>query len=312
MFANYLIGLREGLEAALVVAILVAYLVRIDQRALLPRLWAGVGLAIGLSVLAVIALEITGSELSDAAAEAFAGFMSLLAVGLITWMIFWMAKNARALKAHLHGEVDRAIAKSGWALALVAFLAVGREGLETALFLWTGMRSSGQDVEPIVGAALGLGTAVALGFLIYRGAIRLNLSRLFFWTGVGLVVIAAGVLRYGVHELQEVNVLPGKDAYVLDVTGVVDPAGLLAGIIRAVFNVVPQMTALELIAWGGYLVVVMVIFVRTVRSSGPRPAAGSADRASQANSASPAAPAADAAGVTVAEFPGSEGVVARQ
>lgn len=294
MFANFLIGLREGLEAALVVAILVAYLVRIDQRSLLPRLWAGVGLAVGLSVVAVVALEITGSELSDEAAEAFAGFMSLLAVALITWMIFWMARNARALKAHLHGEVDRAIARSGWALALVAFLAVGREGLETALFLWTGMRSSGQDTAPIVGAALGLGTAVALGFCIYRGAIRLNLSRLFFWTGVGLVVIAAGVLRYGVHELQEVGILPGKDAYVLDVSGVLDPAGPIAGIIRAVFNVVPQMTALELLAWAGYLIIVMVLFARTVRAHGPRPAVADAHSGSagaQAGSAQARVPA---------------------
>lgn len=272
MLANFLIGLREGLEAALVVAILVAYLVRIEQRSLLGRLWAGVGLAIGLSLVAVAALQITGSALSDEAAEAFAGIMSLVAVGLITWMIFWMAANARALKAHLHGEVDQAIARSSWALALVAFFAVGREGLETALFLWTGMRSSGETVAPVIGAILGLATAIVLGFLIYAGAIRLNLSRLFFWTGVGLVVIAAGVLRYAVHELQEVNWLPGKDAYVLDLSGVIDPAGPVAGVIRAVFNVVPTMTLLELVAWAGYLLVVMILFVRKVRSSGPRPA----------------------------------------
>jgi len=272
MLANFLIGLREGLEAALVVAILVAYLVRIEQRSLLGRLWAGVGLAIGLSLVAVAALQITGSALSDEAAEAFAGIMSLIAVGLITWMIFWMAANARALKAHLHGEVDQAIARSSWALALVAFFAVGREGLETALFLWTGMRSSGETVAPVIGAVLGLATAIVLGFLIYAGAIRLNLSRLFFWTGVGLVVIAAGVLRYAVHELQEVNWLPGKDAYVLDLSGVIDPAGPVAGVIRAVFNVVPTMTLLELVAWAGYLLVVMILFVRKVRSSGPRPA----------------------------------------
>lgn len=272
MLANFLIGLREGLEAALVVAILVAYLVRIEQRSLLGRLWAGVGLAIGLSLVAVAALQITGSALSDEAAEAFAGIMSLVAVGLITWMIFWMAANARALKAHLHGEVDQAIARSSWALALVAFFAVGREGLETALFLWTGMRSSGETVAPVIGAVLGLATAIVLGFLIYAGAIRLNLSRLFFWTGVGLVVIAAGVLRYAVHELQEVNWLPGKDAYVLDLSGVIDPAGPVAGVIRAVFNVVPTMTLLELVAWAGYLLVVMILFVRKVRSSGPRPA----------------------------------------
>jgi high-affinity iron transporter len=278
VFANFLIGLREGLEAALVVAILVAYLVRIDQRRLLGRLWAGVGLAVGLSVLAVVALVTTGSTLSDEAAEAFAGFMSLAAVGLITWMIFWMARNARALKAHLHSEVDRAIGRSSWALALVAFFAVGREGLETALFLWTGMQSSGEEIGPIVGAVLGLGTSVALGFLMYRGVLRLNLSRLFFWTGVGLVVIAAGVLRYGVHELQESNLLPGKDQYVLDLSGLVDPAGVPALLVRAVFNVVPTMTALELLAWGGYLIVVMVLFVRTVRRGVPATQQQGADK----------------------------------
>lgn len=288
MLANYLIGLREGLEAALVVAILVAYLVRIDQRALLPRLWAGVGLAIGLSLVAVAALQITGAALSDEAAEAFAGIMSLVAVGLITWMIFWMAANARALKAQLHGEVDQALARSSWALALVAFFAVGREGLETALFLWTGMRSSGETVAPVIGAVLGLGTAIVLGMLIYAGAIRLNLSRLFFWTGIGLVVIAAGVLRYAVHELQEVNWLPGKDEYVLDLSGVIDPAGPVAGVIRAVFNVVPTMTLLELLAWGGYLVVVLVLFVRRVRSSGPRPQAATSAAPSAAASSSDA------------------------
>ncbi|MBU6278199.1 MAG: FTR1 family protein [Actinomycetales bacterium] len=265
MFANFLIGLREGLEAALVVAILVAYLVRIDQRQFLPRIWAGVGAAIGLSVLAVVALQVTGQALSDQAAEAFAGFMSLVAVVLITWMILWMARHARTLKAHLHGEVDNALARSSWALVLVAFFAVGREGLETALFLWTGMRATGGGVLPLLGAFLGLATAVALGVLIYRGALRLNLSRLFFWTGIGLIVIAAGVLRYGVHELQEVGVLPGKDNYVLDVSGVINPDGVVASLLRTVFNVVPTMTALELIAWGGYLVVVLAIFLVVIR-----------------------------------------------
>ena len=118
---------------------------------------------------------------------------------------------------------------------------------------------------------LGLATAIVLGFLIYAGAIRLNLSRLFFWTGIGLVVIAAGVLRYAIHELQEVNWLPGKDAYVLDVSSTIDPAGPVAGVIRAVFNVVPTMTLLELLAWGGYLVFVMALFVWKVRGSGARP-----------------------------------------
>jgi high-affinity iron transporter len=204
-------------------------LVRIDQRQFLSRIWAGVAAAIGLSVVAVLAL-------SDEAAEAFAGFMSLLAVALITWMILWMATHARTLKAHLHGEVDNALARSSWALVLVAFFAVGREGLETALFLWTGMRSTG---------------------------------------GGALIVIAAGVLRYGVHELQEVGLLPGKDQYVLDVSGVINPDGVVASLLRTVFNVVPTMTALELLAWGGYLVIVLATFLVVIR----RPTAPSAPQA---------------------------------
>ena len=265
MVANFLIGLREGLEAALIVAILVAYLVRIDQRSLLPRIWAGVGAAIGLSVLAVMLLQLTGQALSDAAAEAFAGVMSVVAVALITWMILWMARHARGLKAHLHGEVDQALGRSSWALVLVAFFAVGREGLETALFLWTGMRSTGEGGLAIVGALLGLFTAVLLGVVLYRGVLKLDLARLFFWTGIGLIVIAAGMLRYGVHELQEAGWLPGKDAYVLDLSGIVDPAGPVAGFFRTLFNLVPNMTALELVAWAGYLVSVLAMFLLVIR-----------------------------------------------
>lgn len=273
MFANFLIGLREGLEAALIVAILVAYVVKLDQRQLLPRLWAGVALAVALSLGAGALLTFTTASLSDAAAETFAGITSLAAVGLITWMIFWMARNARAIKAHLHGEVDRALARSGWALAVVAFFAVIREGLETALFLWAGMQSSGERVAPTVGALLGLGIAVGLGVLMYLGAIRLDLSRLFFWTGIALVVIAAGVLRYAIHEFQEVGIVPGVDDYVFDLTGQIDPAGWFATLIRGIFNLTPAMTSLEIIGWLAYIGIVLPLFVRTVRGSGPKAAA---------------------------------------
>lgn len=271
MFANFLIGLREGLEAALIVAILVAYVVRIDRRELLPRLWAGVAAAVGLSVAAGAVLAITSATLSDTAEEAFAGLTSLAAVGLITWMVFWMARNARAIKAHLHGQVDAAMGRSGWALAAVAFFAVMREGLETALFLWAGMESSGTTLEPLIGGVLGLGVAVALGFMLYAGAVRIDLPRLFLWTGILLVVIAAGVLRYAVHEFQEAGILPGADAFVVDLTGSVAADSVLGTIIRAVLNITPAMTALELVAWAGFIAVVLPLFVRTVRASGPRP-----------------------------------------
>ncbi len=284
MFANYLIGLREGLEAALIIAILVAYRVKLGQREALPRLWAGVGLAIGLSVLFGALLTYTDAQLSDEAQENFAGVMSLAAVGLITWMIFWMASHARKIKGHLHGEIDKALAKSTWAIAIVAFIAVAREGLETALFLFAGAQSSGAASSPLIGALLGLGTAVVLGLLLYRGALKLNLAALFTWTGALLVVIAAGVLRYGVHELQETGVLPGKDNYVLDLTGSVDPAGVLASLVRAFFNLVPAMTALEIIAWALYIAIVMPLFFWVIRRN-KRPAVAAAPAAQEKVSA---------------------------
>lgn len=287
MFANYLIGLREGFEAALIVAILVAYVVKLGYRELLPRLWAGVGLAVLLSLGFGALLTFTGAELGDEGEEVFAGIMSLVAVALITWMIFWMATNARHIKSHLHGQVDKALDRSGWALAVVAFVAVAREGLETALFLWAGVQSSATSgTSAVVGALLGLATAVALGLLVYRGALRLNLGSLFKWTGVLLVIVAAGVLRYAVHELQEVGILPGADNYVFDLSGTVDPAGVPATLVRALFNLTPAMTALEIVAWAAYLVVVMTAFLLVLRRSG-RP-----------RTAVPAAPSEQAAGVS--------------
>ncbi len=275
MFANFLIGLREGLEAALIIAILVAYVVKVDQRQLLPRLWAGVIAAIALSFIAGAALTLTSTSFSGRAEPTFSGIMSLAAVGLITWMIFWMARNARAIKGHLHGEVDKALARSSWALAIVAFVAVAREGLETSLFIWAGISSSGQEVGPLIGALVGLIAAAVIGLLLYRGALRLDLARMFFWTGIALVVIAGGVLRYAIAELQEAAFLPGAGANAFDLSGAIDSEGGIATAFRAIFNLTPTMTWLEVFGWLAYVVIVTVLFVRTVRKSGPKPVAAS-------------------------------------
>ena len=162
---------------------------------------------------------------------------------------------------------------------------MAREGLETALFLFAGAQSSGDSgATPLVGALLGIATAVVIGLLLYRGALKLNLSSLFMWTGALLVLIAAGVLRYGVHELQETGVLPGKDNYVLDLTDAVDPAGLIASLVRAFFNVVPAMTALEIIAWALYIAIVMPLFFWVIRRN-KRPTASAAPAPQQPVSA---------------------------
>ena len=271
MFGSFLIGLREGLEAALIVAILVAYLVKTSNGHALSRLWLGVGVAIGLSVALGLGLTFVSEELGEQAAEAFAGITSLLAVGLITWMIFWMAINARHIKAHLHGELDRALETSTVAVAMVAFFAVIREGLETAIFLWAGIRASGEATTAVVGALLGLATAVVLGFLMYRGAVRLNLTALFTWTGALLVLVAGGILRYAVHEFQELGWLPGEDSIAFDVTGTFPADGVVASLARGLLSITPSMTWLEVFAWFAYVIPTLIAFFVVIRRRQPRP-----------------------------------------
>ena len=273
MFANYLIGLREGLEAALVVGILVAYLVRSDNRALLPRLWAGVGAAVAVSLLLGAALTFGPRGLSFEAQEAIGGTLSIVAVGFVTWMIFWMARTARSLRGELEGRVDVAIGAGGWSLALVAVFAVGREGLETALFLWTATRATGSTVEPLIGAMFGLATAVALGILIYRGALHLDLRRFFAITGGLLVIVAAGVLSYGIHDLQEAGILSGLNSLAFDVSEAVPPGSWYGTLLKGTINFSARTTWLELLAWVAYVVPVLTIFIRTVRPARPRTSA---------------------------------------
>jgi high-affinity iron transporter len=275
MLGNYLIGLREGLEASLVVTILVAYLVRSDRRHLLPRIWAGVALAVAVSLAFGALLTFGPRGLTFEAQEAIGGALSIVAVGFVTWMIFWMARVARGLGGELRGRIDLAADGGRWSLAVVAALAVGREGLETALFLWaatqtaTGATASAVPAwQPVTGAVLGLATAVVLGYLLYRGAVRINLSRFFTWTGGFLIVVAAGVLAYGVHDLQEARILPGLNSLALDVSGTVDESSWYGTLLKGVLNFSAQTTWLQAVVWTAYLVVTMAFFVRGVRRRG--------------------------------------------
>lgn len=286
MLANYLIGLREGLEAALVVTILVAYLVKTDRPHLLPRIWAGVGVAVAISLAFGAVLEFGPRELTFRAQEAIGGTLSILAVGLVTWMIFWMAEAARSLSGELRGRVDEAADGPWWSMVLIAMLAVGREGLETALFLWSATRSGAQGTAvsesnwtPLTGAALGLATAVVLGYLLYRGAIRINLTRFFTWTGAFLIVVAAGVLAYGIHDLQEADFLPGLQSKAFDISNTMAPDSWYATLLKGIFNFQPDPTVLQVVAWLGYLVPTTVLFwLGARRRSAPltRPSAPSA------------------------------------
>lgn len=269
MFANFLIGLREGLEAALVVGILVAYLVKSGRREQLPLVWAGVGFAVLVSLAAGAALTFGPRGLSFEAQEAIGGTLSIVAVGFVTWMIFWMARTSRSLKGELEGRVDTAIGRGGWSLVLLAALAVGREGLETALFLWAAAKATGSSTQPLAGGALGLATAIVLGVLIYRGAVRLDLGKFFRWTGLLLVFVAAGVLSYGIHDLQEAGILPGLDRIAFDVSSTIPPGSWFGTLLKGTINFSPRTTWLELIAWIAYVVPVLTLFIRTVRPSRP-------------------------------------------
>jgi high-affinity iron transporter len=269
VFANYLIGLREGLEAALVVGILIAYLVKSGRRERLVPIWAGVAAAVALSLLFGAALTFTSSRLSFEAQEAFGGILSIVAVAFVTWMIFWMRRTARFLKTDLHQRLDAALAMGTAALVLTAFLAVGREGLETALFIWTAVQAAGDSTDPVLGGALGLASAVVLGYLFYRGAVRINLATFFTYTGCALVVVAAGVLSYGVHDLQEAGILPGLDSLAFDVSGAVPPDSWYGTLLKGTVNFTPASTWLQVAAWLAYITPVMTLFFRPSRPAVP-------------------------------------------
>ncbi len=273
MLGNFLIGLREGLEAALVVSILIAYLVKTGRRALMPRVWLGVGVAVAVSLGFGAALTFGPRGLTFEAQELIGGALSIIAVGFVTWMIFWMASAARGLAGGLRSQIDRAAEAGRWSLAVVALLAVGREGLETALFLWAATQAAASDtagtVTPLVGAALGLAVAVVLGYLMYRGAIKINLTRFFTWTGVFLIIVAAGVLAYGVHDLQEAGLLPGLNTLAFDVSHIIRPTSWYGTLLKGVFNFSPATTVLEATVWVLYVIPVMALFLHKIQARTP-------------------------------------------
>ena len=267
---TFLIGLREGLEASLVVGILVAYLVKTGRRDALRPLWGGVVLAIAVSLAFGAVLQFTSANMSFQAQERFGGLASLVAVGFVTWMVFWMRRTARFLKTELHGKLDAALTLGPLALALTGLVAVGREGLETALFLWSAIQSTQDPVVSTSSAFGGLLASVGLGYAFYRGSLNLNLKTFFTWTGAALVVVAAGVASYGVHDLQEAGDLPGLNDLAFDVSGTIPPSSWYGTLLKGIFNFQPATTKLQAVAWVVYLVPVLFFFFR--HSQAPAPA----------------------------------------
>ncbi|GAB2991826.1 FTR1 family protein [Amycolatopsis acidiphila] len=270
LFSSLLIGLREGLEAALVVSILVAFLVKTDRREALRWVWPGIAAAVLLSIAFGAVLTYTTAQLSFEQQELLGGSLSIVAVGFVTAMIFWMRKASRTIAAELRGKMDEALAVGPLAVLLLSFLAVGREGLETAVFFYATVQSAqGGTAQPLIGFAIGIAVAVAIAYLLYRGAVRFDLGKFFKITGVLLVFVAAGVLGYGLHDLQEAAFLPGLHTLAFDASNAIPETSWYGALLKGIFNYSQQTTVLQAVAWVAYVVIVLPLFLR--RTS-PKPA----------------------------------------
>jgi high-affinity iron transporter len=270
--ASYLIGLREGLEMVLIVSVLVAYLVKTGRRRHLLPVWAGVGAAAALSIgfgwtLSYVSTTVLGGP----GQELFDAITSAVAVALVTWMVFWMRRTARRLSGELRGRLDGAIGLGVGAVVGIAFLSVAREGLETTLLFFASAQGATSSA-PLLGLGAGIVTAVGLGFGLYAGAIRINLSRFFMVSGALLVLVAAGIFKYAVHDFQEAGVLPGLSTHAFDASGWLDPGSWYGALAAGLFNITPQPTVLETLAWVAYLVPVLTLFLLPART---KPVAGS-------------------------------------
>lgn len=200
MLNTFVIALREGLEASLIVGILIAYLKKSERTILLKSLWFGVYSAIGAALLFGGALTLTSTTLSETGEIWFAGTAGVVSVALVTWMIFWMKKTARFMKLELEKKASQAI--SAGALSLAAFTAVAREGLETSLFLYANFKAGGNVLGSTTGLILGVAASIALGYGIYKGAIRINLANFFKFSGVALIIVATNVFKMSLGEFE--------------------------------------------------------------------------------------------------------------
>lgn len=273
--ANFLIALREGLEAALIVSILIAYLVKINRRDLLPALWTGIAFAAIVPLSAGAFMTWGPYTLSFQAQEILGGTLSLLAVAMVSWMILWMGKNSAALAGDLRGKADEALATgSTWAIIWLAVISVGREGIETAVFTWATVKASahGSSWQPVLGVVSGLAISIILGWLIYAGSVRINLSKFFRYTGILLIFVAAGIVSYGIGDLQEASVLPGWGTWAYDLSGYFD--GSIPGLhpdtwwfvlLEAMFNLNLTPTHLQVAGWIIYIAIVLPLFIRSTR-----------------------------------------------
>lgn len=270
--ANFLIALREGVEAALIVGVVAAYLVKVGRKNLLPKVWLGVVIAAAIPLSLGAIMTWGPYTLSFQAQEILGGTLSLVAVAMVTWMILWMSSNSRQFARKLREDTAAQLASgSEWGVVWIAFIAVAREGIETALFVWATIKSSAENAiaAPALGVVTGLLVAVVIGWLIYTGAARINLSIFFNITGLLLIFVAAGIVSYGIGDLQESSVLPGWGIPIYDITAYLDgsvyswltTSSWWWTLLEAMFNVNASPTHLQLIGWVLYIVIILPLFL---------------------------------------------------
>jgi high-affinity iron transporter len=274
--AAFVVALREGIEAALIVSIILAYLRQIERSDRAVLVWWGTGSAIVVSAIVGTMIFVVGAEFEGRAEEIFEGLVTLTAVGVLTWMIFWMRRQGARIKGQLQDKVDTALMTGGFALAALAFVAVLREGVETALFIFAAAKGTAIEdggataVAQVVGTVLGLGIAIVLGVLLYRGGIRMNLRSFFRITGTILIVVAAGLFAYSLHELQEAGWLPLLEQTAFDITGSLPDDEGVGALLRGLIGYQANPTWLEIVGWIGYLVVIGSLFLRSRPVPGDR------------------------------------------
>lgn len=277
--SGLLTGLREGVEATLIVAIACAYLVRTGNGRHLGKVALGAGAAVVTSAVLGVALFAALGELRAPYEQLFEGATMLVAAGVVTWMLFWMRRQASSVRGDLHRAMDRALADGpAWGLAALAFTAVIREGLESALFLAGqataaagGSQGGDGALSVLVGAIAGLGAAAVLGVGFYRGSRRLDLARFFRWTGVLLVFIAAGLLSRAVAELVEVGWIGVGTATAFDVSGVLPHADGIGLFLRALFGYTATPEWVTLATWTAYVGAVLALYLRPLTAKPPAP-----------------------------------------
>jgi high-affinity iron transporter len=279
--SGLLTGLREGVEAALILAIICAYLAKTGNQRYFPNVFVGAGLALGLSAVIGIVLFATVGSFDEPYEQLFEGLTMILAASVVTWMLFWMRRQAASVRGELHAAVDRALDNgSVTALVVLAFIAVIREGIETSLFL-TGQAaaaaSDGGAGAVLLGAIIGLAIAGLIGIGFYKGSRRINLATFFRWTGVALVFIAAGLLSHAVHEFIEIGLINVGTQTLFDVSAILPHEGdgsVIGQMLRALFGYTSTPEVATFVVWLTYIVVVLTLFLRPVkRPPAPAPVA---------------------------------------